>query len=187
MNCWRWFLCHIPPTPQPACKLCPSWWLSASRCQNGFPPNLEWHGRTLLPHLRSLQEGEDRAVGVALSLLQPAPRLARQRFIVLPRAFSLFDVVGHAHQKKLSTAAPYMLKKLEANPDRLRDQPNRAVFDAVAGVVGGWGITAAYALRACSVERRGILTKAAEAAVRAHDDRVEEFVSWRNEVIRFRA
>ena len=89
-------------------------WVSAK-------PGMAWEDALAAEYLRSLQEGEDRAVGVALSLLQPAPRLAPQRFIVLPRAFSLLNIVGYANQKKLSTAVPYMLKKLEANPDRLRD------------------------------------------------------------------
>ena len=89
-------------------------WVSAK-------PGMAWEDALAAEYLRSLQEGEDRAVGVALSLLQPAPRLAPQRFVVLPRAFPLLDIVGRARQKKLSSAVPYMLKKLEANPDRLRD------------------------------------------------------------------
>ena len=60
-------------------------------------------------------------MGVALSLLDPAPRLLPQRFIVLPRAFPLVEIVGRANPKKLSAAVPRIMKKLEANPDRLRD------------------------------------------------------------------
>jgi hypothetical protein len=68
-----------------------------------------------------LLAGEERAVGVALSLLDPAPRLLPQRFLILPRAFPLLDIVGRANPKKLSAAVPQMLSKLKANPDRLRD------------------------------------------------------------------
>jgi hypothetical protein len=89
-------------------------WVSAK-------PGMAWEDALVAEYLRSLQEGEDRAIGVALSLLQPAPRLAPQRFIVLPREFSLLNTVGRANQKKLSTVVPHMLKKLTDNPDRLRD------------------------------------------------------------------
>jgi hypothetical protein len=89
-------------------------WVSAK-------PGMAWEDALVAEYLRSLQSGEDRAVGVALSLLQPAPRLAPQRFVVLPRAFPLLGVVGRANPKKLSMAVPHMLKKVESNPDRLRD------------------------------------------------------------------
>jgi hypothetical protein len=89
-------------------------WVSAK-------PGMPWEDALAAEYLRNLQEGEERALGVALSLLQPAPRLAPQRFIVLPRAFPLLDIAGRAGRKKLSIAVPHMLKKLESNPDRLRD------------------------------------------------------------------
>jgi hypothetical protein len=41
--------------------------------------------------------------------------------MILPRAFPLVDIVGRASPKKLSTAVPQILKKLEANQGRLRD------------------------------------------------------------------
>jgi hypothetical protein len=82
---------------------------------------MAWEDALAAEYLRSLQDGEDRAVGVALSLLDPAPRLLPQRFMILPRAFPLVDIVGRASPKKLSTAVPQILKKLEANQGRLRD------------------------------------------------------------------
>jgi hypothetical protein len=84
-------------------------WVSAK-------PGMAWEDALAAEYLRSLQEGEDRAVGVALSLLQPAPRLAPQRFIVLPRAFSLLDIVGRANQKKLSTAVRICLRSWKQIP-----------------------------------------------------------------------
>jgi hypothetical protein len=84
-------------------------------------PGMAWEDALAAEYLRSLQEGEDRAVGVALSLLEPAPRLLPQRFVVLPRSFPLLEIVGHAQPQKLSIAVPGFLKKLESNPDRLRD------------------------------------------------------------------
>jgi hypothetical protein len=89
-------------------------WVSAK-------PGMAWEDALAAEYLRSLQDGEDRAVGVALSLLDPAPRLLPQRFMILPRAFPLVDIVGCASPKKLSTAVPRILKKLASNPDRLRD------------------------------------------------------------------
>jgi hypothetical protein len=47
--------------------------------------------------------------------------------------------------------------------------------------------TAGLLVRSGGFERRGIRTKAAEAAVRSETDRLEEFVLWRNELIRLRA
>lgn len=89
-------------------------WVSAK-------PGMAWEDALAAEYLRSLQQGEDKAAGVALSLLDPAARLLPQRFIILPRAFPLLGIVGHSNPKKLSIAVPHMLKKLEANPDRLRD------------------------------------------------------------------
>jgi hypothetical protein len=89
-------------------------WVSAK-------PGMAWEDALAAEYLRSLLAGEERAVGVALSLLDPAPRLLPQRFLILPRAFPLLDIVGRASPKKLSAAVPQMLSKLKANPDRLRD------------------------------------------------------------------
>jgi hypothetical protein len=84
-------------------------------------PGMAWEDALAAEYLRSLQEGEDRAVGVALSLLDPAPRLLPQRYTILPRAIPLIDIVGRASADKLSAAVPRILKKLESNPERLRD------------------------------------------------------------------
>lgn len=89
-------------------------WVSAK-------PGMAWEDALAAEYLRSLQQGEGRAVGVALALLDPQPRLLPQRFLILPRAFPLLDIACRADPKKLSAAVPHMIKKLEANPDRLRD------------------------------------------------------------------
>ena len=89
-------------------------WVSAK-------PGMAWEDALAAEYLRSLQAGEDRAVGIALGMLDPAARLLPQRFVVLPRAFPLLDIVGRANPKRLSLVVPSMLKKLEANPDLLRD------------------------------------------------------------------
>jgi hypothetical protein len=84
-------------------------------------PGMAWEDALAAEYLRSLQAGEERAVGVALSLLEPAPRLLPLRFMLLPRSLPLVEIVGRASPKKLATAVPRILKKLEQNPDRLRD------------------------------------------------------------------
>jgi hypothetical protein len=84
-------------------------------------PGMAWEDALAAEYLRSLEEGEERAVGVALSLLTPEPRLMPQRFMLLPRATPLVEIVGRASPGKLATAVPGILKKLEANPPRLRD------------------------------------------------------------------
>jgi hypothetical protein len=65
--------------------------------------------------------------------------------MVLPRAFSLLDIVGRANQKKLSTAVPYMLNKLDANPDRLRDHRIEQGFIRWRELVAIFSIATAYA------------------------------------------
>jgi hypothetical protein len=84
-------------------------------------PGMAWEDALAAEYLRSLQDGEDRAVGVALSLLGPMPRLLPQRFMVLPRALPLVEIVGRANPRKIAITAPRIIKKLEKNPDRLRD------------------------------------------------------------------
>lgn len=90
-------------------------------------PGLAWENALAAEYLRSLEEGEGRAVGVALSLLRPELRLAPQRFTILPRALPLIDIVGRSAPTKLDAAAPKMLKSLQRNPDRLRDHRLEAV------------------------------------------------------------
>lgn len=72
-------------------------------------------------YLRSLQTCDERAVGVALSLLGPQPRLAPLRHCISPRGVALLDAIGHQGAPKLQQALPHALKKLRSNPDRLRD------------------------------------------------------------------
>ncbi len=89
-------------------------WVSAK-------PGLAWENAMAAEYLRSLGAGEDKAVGVALSLLDPALRLAPQRFAILPRAIPLIEIVGDSASGKLDAAAPKILQKLRKNPERLRD------------------------------------------------------------------
>jgi hypothetical protein len=84
-------------------------------------PGMAWESALAAEYLRSLQQAEERAVGVALSLLDPVPRLLPQRFTMLPRALPLVKILGKANTKKLSSVVPGILKKLESNPDQLRD------------------------------------------------------------------
>jgi hypothetical protein len=72
-------------------------------------------------YLRSLQAGDERALGVALNLIGPQPRLAPLRHSIPPRALALLDALGHQGSGKLLQVLPHALKKLEANPARLRD------------------------------------------------------------------
>ncbi|MGH7929687.1 MAG: RNA-directed DNA polymerase [Candidatus Binatia bacterium] len=57
-------------------------------------PGLAWEDALAAEYLRSLHEGEGRAVGVALSLITPQLRLAPQRFTILPRALPLIVILG---------------------------------------------------------------------------------------------
>jgi hypothetical protein len=72
-------------------------------------------------YLRTLQTGDQRAVGVALNLLGPQPRLAPLRHCISPRGLALLDALGHQGAPKLQQALPHALKRLQSNPDRLRD------------------------------------------------------------------
>lgn len=89
-------------------------WVSAK-------PGLRWENALAAEYLRSLNSGGDRAVGVALSLIEPQLRLAPQRFVSLPRAIPLIDIVGHSSPTKLSKVARPYLRRLQKNPERLRD------------------------------------------------------------------
>lgn len=84
-------------------------------------PGLAWADALAAEYLRSLHDGEERAVGVALSLIKPALRLAPQRFTMLPRALPLVEILGRKASPKLNATAPRILKELQRNPDRLRD------------------------------------------------------------------
>jgi hypothetical protein len=72
-------------------------------------------------YLRSLQAGDERAVGVALNLIGPQPRLAPLRHSIPPRALALLDALGQQGVEKLQKALPHALRRLQSNPERLRD------------------------------------------------------------------
>ena len=91
-------------------------------------PGLAWENALAAEYLRGLQDGEERAIGVALNLLEPAVRLKPQRFIVLPRAVPLIEIVGRSAQHKLSAVAPRIGATLRKNPERLRDHRVEALF-----------------------------------------------------------
>jgi hypothetical protein len=59
--------------------------------------------------------------------------------------------------------------------------------DQLAARAKKYPFTAGLLVRGGGFERRGIKTKAVEAAVRAETERLEEFVFWRNELIQLRA
>jgi Reverse transcriptase (RNA-dependent DNA polymerase) len=84
-------------------------------------PRMAWADALAVEYLRSLESGETQAVGVALSLLGPGPRLLPQRYMVLPRALPLVEIIGRTSTKKLSKTTPGIIRKLKQNPDRLRD------------------------------------------------------------------
>jgi hypothetical protein len=85
-------------------------------------PGLAWENALAAEYLRSLQEGEERAVGVAISLVSPQLRLAPQRFTVLPRAMPLAYVLRNTPAwGKLQKALPKMMSDLRRNSSRLRD------------------------------------------------------------------
>lgn len=84
-------------------------------------PGLAWENALAAEYLRSLDSGEERAVGVALSLLEPQLRLSPQRSSMLPRAVPLIPILGRCATEKLSNAAPRFVKLLTRNPERLRD------------------------------------------------------------------
>jgi hypothetical protein len=97
-------------------------WVSAK-------PGLAWESALAAEYLRSLQEGEDRAVGVALSLTTPAKRLAPQRYTILPRAVPLIDILGTSASEKLSKFATNSMKNLKKNPARLRDHRTESIIE----------------------------------------------------------
>lgn len=72
-------------------------------------------------YLRALQAGDERAGGVALNVIGPQPRLAPLRHCIPPRTLALLDALGRHGAVKLQQVLPHAIKKLHANPDRLRD------------------------------------------------------------------
>lgn len=92
-------------------------------------PGLAWENALAAEYLRSLAEGEDRAVGVAVNLLGTQVRLKPQRFTVLPRAIPLLDILARAAPDRLHRLAPVMQKTLQRNPDRLRDHRLEALIE----------------------------------------------------------
>lgn len=91
-------------------------------------PGLAWENALAAEYLRSLQEGEGRAVGVALSLIEPSLRLLPQRYVILPRAVPLIEVLGRSAHDRLGAVAPRMLKRLQRNQHRLRDFRMEAIL-----------------------------------------------------------
>jgi hypothetical protein len=99
-------------------------WVSAK-------PGLRWENALAAEYLRSLNAGGDRAVGVALSLIEPQLRLAPQRYVSLPRAIPLIEIVGRSSPDKLSKVARPHLDRLQKNPERLRDH-------RVESIISNW-------------------------------------------------
>jgi hypothetical protein len=84
-------------------------------------PGMAWEAALAAEYLRSLEKGDDSAVGVTISLLSPATRLLPQRYLVIPRSLPLVEIAGRANQRKVSGVMPGILGKLRRNPKRLRD------------------------------------------------------------------
>lgn len=80
-------------------------------------------------YLRALQTDDERAVGVALNLLGPQPRLAPLRHCISPRSLALLDALGHQGALKLRRSLPHALTKLRSNPERLRDHRSEWCFE----------------------------------------------------------
>ena len=85
-------------------------------------PGLSWDTALTAEYLRSLSEGEAKAVGVALSLAQPYERLMPNRFMIAARALPLLNVLGRSGQPKFPRAVERWIAKLDKNPARLRDE-----------------------------------------------------------------
>lgn len=84
-------------------------------------PGLAWENAMAAEYLRSLQEGDEKAVTVALSLLYPQIRLKPQRYIVLPRAVPLLEIASTSAPKQVKSAKSAILNDLKKNSPRLRD------------------------------------------------------------------
>lgn len=96
-------------------------WVSAK-------PGLAWSDALAAEYLQALATGEDRAVGVALSLLEPVKRLSPQRHMIPPRAMPLLEIVARSRPDRLKATLPRMLEKLADNPIRLRDHRSERLF-----------------------------------------------------------
>jgi hypothetical protein len=90
-------------------------------------PGLAWENAMAAEYLRSLQNGEDKAVGVAINLLNPELRLKPQRYAMLPRAVPLAEIIARSASERIRATAPKMLAKLQKNSARLRDHRNEMI------------------------------------------------------------
>jgi len=85
-------------------------------------PGLPWTDVMALSYLNALLRGDEKAVGVALNLLQPTIRLMPNRHHVHARPLMLLPILCSVAPEKTSGRISSSLQKLEANPDRLRDR-----------------------------------------------------------------
>lgn len=84
--------------------------------------------------------------------------------------------------------AGYMPRYKEANAaQRAYFSLGTHLRDRLAARAKKYPFTAGLLVRKGGFDRRGIQTKTADAAIRARVERLEEFVSWRNDLIRLRA
>lgn len=84
-------------------------------------PRLSWRSGLNLDFLKALGSGDERALGIGISLLRPERRLLPLRWICHVRGTLLvpmFQKVGKAKWEKASASS---LRRLSANPERLRD------------------------------------------------------------------
>lgn len=93
-------------------------------------PGLAWADAMAAEYLRSLLAGEEKAIGVGLSLIRPQLRLMPQRFITLPRTLPILIILGGQAkaQKRLYSVAPKHLRDLQRNPSWLRDHRIESEF-----------------------------------------------------------
>lgn len=82
---------------------------------------LSWSSVLTLDFIRALEDGDSRARGVAIGLVNPEVRLLPNRFQLHSRAISLMRILVHHQEPRVAIALTRAKARLERNPRRLRD------------------------------------------------------------------
>ncbi|WP_100444998.1 RNA-directed DNA polymerase [Glycomyces xiaoerkulensis] len=104
---------------------------SSSRNIDSPSKDLSTRVQTNIDFLRSLIDGNKKALEIGYRRIQPRSVLLPNRYMTRPRSIPLIEIIGDSDpdRQRRNTRFESYLNHLQLNPDRLRDRQMEAIFE----------------------------------------------------------